>query len=164
MYNAEEVYRIGIEIEKNGRLFYRRSADKSDDPDLKRLFKELAAWEESHVSLFEQLASELPQNATSGLAMDPDGDMDRYLKASADSHVFRLGQEGFDALVDGCRTAQDALKLALRFEKDSVGLYRALQDAVPEELGKKTIERLAREETSHVTLIHEKLVALGEPE
>ncbi len=159
MYNAEEIYTVGVEIEKNGRRFYERTAAAADDPDVAKLLKELSAWEDSHVTLFERLASELPENARSGEAIDPDEDMQRYLKAVADSHVF-LRSEDIDGIAQSCTTAVDVLEMALRFEKDSVVLYTTMQQMVPEHLGKPTIHRLAREEIEHVSLIQSKLATL----
>jgi rubrerythrin len=160
-YNAEEVYRIGIEIEKNGRQFYQAAAEATSDPDIAALMRELAAWEDRHVALFTELAAGLPDGAGSGDALDPDGDVQRYLKAAADSHVFL--QKGLDVaeLARGCTGPEDVLKLALRFEKDSVVLYSTMQQLVPKDLGQETISSLALEEMQHVSIIQEKLAVLG---
>lgn len=160
MYNAEEIYTVGVEIEKNGRRFYELTAAAADDPDVAKLLKELSSWENSHVALFEQLAGQLPENAKSGESIDPDEDMQRYLKAVADSHVFLQRGIDIDAIAQGCGTAVDVLEMALRFEKDSVVLYTTMQQMVPEHLGKGTVERLAREEIAHVSLIQSKLAML----
>ncbi|MBD3239400.1 MAG: hypothetical protein GF331_02355 [Chitinivibrionales bacterium] len=160
MYNAEEIYTIGVEIEKNGKRYYDRTAAAADDPDVAKLLKELSSWEDSHVALFEQLATQLPENAKSGETIDPDEDMQRYLKAVADSHVFLQKDIDIDAVAQGCKTAVDVLEMALRFEKDSVVLYTTMQHMVPEHLGKRTIGRLAQEEIAHVSLIQSKLTVL----
>lgn len=160
MYNAEEVYRIGVEIEKNGKQFYERTAAAASDGDIRNLLTELSNWEDAHITLFEELAAGLPGGATSGETLDPDSDMQRYLKAVADSHVFLKKGLDIAALADGCRTASDVLNLAMRFEKDSVVLYSALEGMVPDHLGKGTIARLRQEEIAHVSLIQEKLETL----
>ena len=41
------------------------------------------------------------------------------------------------------------------FEKDSVVLYTAMKDLVPENLGKETIDKLIKEEMSHISLIQD---------
>jgi len=160
-YNAEEIYRIGVEIERNGRRFYEDAAKAAADSDLKRLLTDLAGWEASHVKLFEDLQAALPKAATSGDAFDPDGDVQRYLKAAADSHVFLQASLDIPALVRACRGARDVLAMALRFEKDSVVLYTVMRDLVPKRLGQKTVERLLHEEIAHVSMIQERLAALG---
>ena len=53
-HNIDEVFQIGIEIEKNGKKFYTQAALKTEEADLKRFFNDLAGWESKHISLFEK--------------------------------------------------------------------------------------------------------------
>lgn len=156
VYNAEEIYAMGIEIEKNGREFYLQMAHKSDNATVKRLFTELAQWEERHVTLFSDLKDSLHQNAASAEPFDLDEMAHQYIKAAADSHIF-LKKTPIDAIVARCNSPVDALRVALTFEKDSVVLYTSMRGIVPESLGKETINLLIDEEVKHVAIIQQQI-------
>jgi rubrerythrin len=160
MFNANEVYQIGVEIEKNGKAFYESAAARADNADIKKLFKDLSAWEEGHVMLFENLKNELPQDAGGFDVSDPDGQMARYLKANADSHIFVVNTDMAE-LAGSCGSAKETLELAIRFEKDSVALYSSMKNVVPEDLGREKIERLIQEELSHVAFLQAQIDGLN---
>ena len=60
-----------------------------------------------------------------------------------------------EALAISCEGPVDVLQIALEFEKDSVVLYTAMKNLVPEKLGRGTIDRLVQEELSHIAMIHD---------
>jgi len=159
VYNAEEIYQIGIEIEKNGKAFYQAATEKVDDSDAKKLLSDLSKWEDNHISIFEKLQASLPEDATSAGSFDPDEESVRYLKAVADSHIFLQGKDAGE-LIETCKNVIEILKMALQFEKDSVVLYTSMRDMVPEHLGKDTVNRLANEEVTHVAFIQKQLSIL----
>jgi rubrerythrin len=160
-YNAGEIYAIGVEIEKNGREFYARAADREKDPDRKRMLADLSAWENGHVRLFESLRAQVAGDNSHDPLFDPERDGMRYLKAIADSHVF-LQSRNVSVLFSSCTDTAELLHVALRFEKDSVALYAALANVVPESLGKKDVELLRDEEIAHVYTITRMIDALGD--
>jgi rubrerythrin len=162
LYNAEEIYRIGIDIEKNGKSFYMKAAERAKQDDVKRLLQQLAGWEDTHIALFERMLGALPKDARAGELHDPDGEMEKYLRAVADSHVFLQKDLDLDTVVRECKDAVATLQMALRFEKDSVVLYATVRDTVPEEFGRDTITRLLQEEIAHVSMIQEQLQVLEE--
>lgn len=155
-YNAHEIYEIGIEIEKNGRRFYQSAAEKAEEEELRKFFIGLADWELHHVELFEQLKADVSQPEN---RFDPDEDAHKYMKATAESHVFLMGAN-VDKMIEECHNAEDALALALRFEKDSVVLYSSMKGLVREDLGRESIDKLINEEIIHVSYIAAKLETL----
>ena len=90
VFNANEVYEIGIEIEKNGKAFYEAATEKADDPDNKEFLKSLAEWEDSHIALFKKLRDDLAGKEKEENVFDPDNEAHLYLKAAADSHRDRI--------------------------------------------------------------------------
>src|SRR4030042_3092396 len=134
MYNALEIYEIGIEIEQNGKKFYEVAADQAEEADIKKFLNDLAQWEDQHVSLFQNLKNKFDQNGLENSVLDPDNEDQKYLKAAAESHVFRKSID-IASLVKGCDTPTDILKIALQFEKDSGVLYNTMQEMVPVAFG-----------------------------
>jgi rubrerythrin len=150
--NADEVFRVGGEIEANGKAFYEAAAQKADDPAVRALCRELSAWESRHVELFESLRRALPDSAREGRVFDPDSEESGYLKAAADTHVFVKATD-VGSLLAKCLTGRDILDLALGFEKDSVVFYSAMKKVVPPELAAQSIEALVEEELKHIALL-----------
>ena len=156
VFNADEVFTIGIEIEKNGKKYYDTAAAITDDEDLKKFFLELAHWENIHVSTFEKLKSELKEGGNDETIFDPSNEMHLYLKAAADSHIFRKTLD-IEGIAKSCQNPLDILKTALQFEKDSVVLYSSMISMVPENLGKSKVQKMIDEELKHVSIIQTKI-------
>jgi rubrerythrin len=156
IFNADEVYQMGVEIENNGKEFYEIAAEKAENPDMKSFYKDLAGWENKHISLFEELRSELPDKETENVGFDTDNQKHLYLKAAADTHIFRKNLN-IENIVAGCKTPEDVLNIAIQFEKDSVVFYNTMMTLVPDNLGRDKIQRLIDEEISHISILNERM-------
>ncbi|MFW5774748.1 MAG: ferritin-like domain-containing protein [Chitinivibrionales bacterium] len=157
VYNADEIYEMGVEIEKNGREFYRHAAELAQDDDAKRLFLELSDWETRHIDIFEKLRQNVPDD----LKQDDSGfDIDQqkhaYLKAAADSHIFSRNLDPVE-FIKNAKSPADILRYAMNFEKDSVVLYVSMKNIVPAQLGRDTIDGLINEEIKHVSMLQEQI-------
>jgi rubrerythrin len=122
LFNADEIFKIGVQIENNGRDFYLAAAEKSADEDLKKLFTELASWEDRHMILFENFRSKLSAAIKNENVYDPENSIHLYLKSVADSTVFVKGSD-MSKVVELCKSAVEVLEKALTFEKESVVFY-----------------------------------------
>lgn len=148
-FNAGEIVRVAIEIEKNGFSFYERAAKAVSDPALRELFTALARDETHHLQRFEALLCELPDELKTPNVSDLDSELDLYIRDLAGQHVFGTEAE-FKSELKKIRTIDDALNLALRFEKDSVIFYLGMQEATCEGKSKDTVNQLVQEEQQHV--------------
>jgi rubrerythrin len=148
-FNADEVFKIGVQIEKNGRDFYLAAAAKTTDTDLKKLFSELASWETRHAALFEDLRTKLPESIKNDNIYDPENNIHLYLKSVADNTIFIQGNI-MENVVKACNSAVEILEKALNFEKDSVVFYSSMKEIVPGDLGKSEVDKLVLEELFHV--------------
>jgi len=155
-FNAEEVFQMAIELEEHGKAFYDKAQELVDDETVKELFRYLGAEEIKHKKKSEELKASLPDQAKGGSVHDPHGEMDQYLKMMADMHVFRTSQ-GVDDRLGAVKTAEDALKLAIEFEKDSVIFFLSMQDATDDNKGKELIGQLVKEEQEHLRKLTVKL-------
>ena len=148
-FNAAEVFDIAIKIEENGKHFYDRSREIIKDPEVKKLFEELAQEEVKHKEKFQTLKSQLPSTAASGAVFDPNHELDLYIKMMADQHVF-ISSENVEAQLGSIKDARDALRMAVEFEKDSVIFFLSMQDATEGTKGKDFIGSLVKEEQEHL--------------
>jgi rubrerythrin len=148
-FNAAEVFQVAVQIEENGRQFYQEGLRYIDDPEVKKLFEELAREEVEHKKKFESILAELPKEATSPTVFDPEDQKNQYIQMMADQHVF-VKTEGMDRQLAGIKDMQDALRMAIEFEKDSVIFFLSMQDATEGKRGKEIINLLIREEQEHL--------------
>ncbi len=155
-FNADEVFQMAIELEEHGRTFYEKAQDIVKDASVKELFRHLGAEEIKHKKKFEELKAGLPETARGGGVPDPHGEMDQYIKMMADMHVFRTS-EGVENRLRGVKSAEDALKLAIEFEKDSVIFFLSMQDATEHDKGRELIGQLVKEEQTHLRKLTIKL-------
>ncbi len=151
-FNADEVFEIAVEIERNGARFYRRAAGMAAARGDRDLLLSLAAMEDSHVKIFQSLRTELMGSDGALADFDPHGEAAAYLRSMAEGRVFDLRADPVEYLgMD--RSMEDILCKALELEKDSIVYYVGMMEMVPEAAGKKKIEHIIREEMKHIVSI-----------
>ncbi|MFP5212547.1 MAG: ferritin-like domain-containing protein [Acidobacteriota bacterium] len=148
-FNAAEVFKIAIEIEENGKKFYEQSLKVISDAGVKALFQDLASQEIDHKKRFESMKAQVPASASGSTVWDPDNELDKYIKAMSEQHVF-IKNTNMDALIAEVKDMKSALHLAISFEKDSVIFFLSLEDATEGQAGKEAIRALVKEEQEHL--------------
>jgi rubrerythrin len=150
-FNAKEVAELGIEIEKNGEMFYSEALRSKPGTEVRCLLEWLAAEERVHKTIFEEMLRDLEKREKFHMNVDEE-EYHTYLKDLADSHIFRKPEE-VKNMLDRHAKGVELLDLALRFEKDSILLFQQMKKVTPPELGQKEIDRLITEEADHVKKI-----------
>ncbi|MHC4426026.1 MAG: ferritin family protein [Planctomycetota bacterium] len=156
-FNADEVFEMAEQIERNGGKFYRAAAEKF--PVVRELLLNLAEMEDEHEKTFATMRAELSTKETQPPVFDPDGEAQMYLRVMADCHVFNVKADPVEQ-VAGKATPEDVLKMAIGVERDSIAFYVGLKESVSHRAGKDKIDGIIREEISHVALLNHKLEAL----
>jgi len=152
-FNADEIFEMAEQIERNGASFYRKAAESIDDPAGKKLLLNFAAMEDEHEKTFANLRKELSEKEKTATTFDPDGEAALYLRALADTRVF------FEKKID-TSTMEKILREAILAEKDSIVFYLGMKEMVAEKFGKAKIDIIIKEEMSHIKLLSSRLVAL----
>jgi len=156
-FNADEVFEMAEQIERNGAKFYRAAAKKFKS--LNKVLLDLASMEAKHEKIFAGMRAQLSEGEKEPLVFDPDGEAGMYLRVMADGHVFNINMDPQEKLA-GCKTARDLLTTAIGFEKDSIAFYVGLEEAVSPAGGKDKIEAIIREEMGHITVLNTRLAVL----
>lgn len=156
-FNANEVLEMAIQIERNGREFYRLAAELQNDSDLRHQLNSLSQMEAIHEKLFSRMKNEL--EAVFVQEFDPEDDAVRYLQSLVRGVVF--DRTNPNAVLDGTHTTAEVLTMAVALEKDSIVFYLGIRDLVPEHLGRDRIEDIIREEQRHVVQLSERLSTLS---
>jgi rubrerythrin len=152
-FNADEIFEMAEQIERNGAKFYRDAAKGISDASHKKLVMDLAAMEDQHEKTFKALRSSLTSSAKTATVFDPQNEAVLYLKALADTRVF------FEKEID-TTSMKGILKAAIEAEKESIVFYLGMKDAVPDQMGKKRLDDIIKEEMSHIRLLSRELIAL----
>ena len=162
-FNADEIFEIAEQVERNGAKFYNRAAEMIEEPRCHKILTGLAAAEVQHEKIFVAMRADI-QKAGQVPTVDPDFDLQGeaalYLQAIADGQVFDVRVSPAD-LLTGEETIEDILRIALEREKDAVIFYLGIKDMVSENLGRNEIDRIIKEEMAHVTIISKELAALN---
>ncbi|MEA1901593.1 MAG: ferritin family protein, partial [Thermodesulfobacteriota bacterium] len=153
-FNADEIFEMAEQIERNGASFYSKSAELIADPAAKKLLLDIAAMEDEHEKTFADLRAGLSEKEKVTTVFDPEGEISLYLRALADTRVF------FEKKIDNTSSIKDIFKEAILAEKDSIVFYLGMKDMVPENLGKAKIDAIIKEEMNHIKLFSKALVAL----
>lgn len=157
--NADEIFAIAEQIERNAQRFYRRAAQDSDDSNLCKMLLDFAAMEIRHEKIFSAMRADLSRREKTPTVPEPWGEAALYLRGIADGHVFDTRQDPTEWLT-GKETKEDILRAAIGYEKDSVIFYLGIKDVVPPELGKDKIDAILKEEMSHVADLSDELASL----
>lgn len=150
-FNANDVFEMAEQMERNGGKFYRTAAENTTDPANKEFLLVLATMEDQHEKTFKAMRAELSAKEKASTVFDPQGEAALYLRALADTRVF------FEKEID-VSSMKQILKSAIEAEKDSIVFYLGMKEAVPADLGKGRLDHIIQEEMGHVRLLSKKLM------
>ncbi len=149
-FNADEIYAMAEQIERNGAAFYRAAAGRY--AHARDLLTTLAAQEDSHLAIFTDLRRQLDSRAQEPVIFDPANEAALYLTAMADRRVFSVDQDPAAAL-GGNPSLAHVLGVAAGKEKDSIVFYSGMKALVAPAMGQERIDAIIREEWKHIAFL-----------
>jgi rubrerythrin len=159
-FNADEIFEMAEQIERNAAKFYRQAAKNTPDKKTKQMLLDMAVMEDGHLTTFGQMRKQLSSEQRQPMVFDPENQAVLYLQAMADAH----GSEGRISptkALTGKETIVDVLKIAINSEKDSVVFYSGLKAVVPVRAGRDKVEAIIAEELSHIAILQAQLKELA---
>jgi len=155
-FNADEIFEMAEQIERNGARFYRSAAEEIPEEGPKEMLLELCEWEHEHEKSFSQMRKDLSPAEGADVSYDPNGEAALYLQAFADGYVFDVNEDpteriGADPSVD------DVLKVGIDLEKESIVFYVGIKELVSEGKGRDRVDEIIREEMRHVRILNDTL-------
>lgn len=144
-FNAAEILELAKDIEKEGYDFYKTQAGKTEDKELKQLFLDLAADEQEHYDIFNELSRKVKKEVDEDLDYIYDQEVSAYLSSLVEFTVFPPDS---DSAIKP-ETPEKILLMAIMAEKDSILFY---QEMLPYNKGTTadTLKRLIAEEKQHL--------------
>ncbi|MCI0515512.1 ferritin family protein [candidate division KSB1 bacterium] len=155
-FNADEIFEMAIQIERNGAKFYHYVAEMAPSARTQQLLRQLAGMEVEHERTFAAIRQELKAHEFQTAIFDPDGQTGAYLRAMADGHVFDL-QTPPTEKISSQASLPEILRLAIGLEKDSIVFYVGLKEMVPPMLGQQRITDIIHEEMNHIVTLNKEL-------
>jgi len=157
-YNAMEICRIGIEVERNGREYYLQAHRQVTDENLKPVLLRLADEELAHERTYQRILEKLQADAQATEACCFDEEYGRYLEALAASRTFT------DALpvatfLAGVATPAEILVRAMDFEKDAILWFTEIRKWVDAD-DQPVIDQFIAFEKEHLTILLNELEKL----
>ncbi len=159
-FNADEIFEMAEQIERNGAKFYREAAANASDADVKEMLLSMAAMEDGHELTFSQMRKELSAEDKASNTFDPDNEVAQYLQTMADFHGTE-GKASSTEQLTGNENLAEILTIALQAEKNSIAFYVGIKDLLVTKSGKQKIQAIIIEEMAHVSTIGGKLQTLG---
>ncbi|WP_018249512.1 ferritin-like domain-containing protein [Orenia marismortui] len=147
-FNALEIIKIAMNVEKEGENFYKRCVEVNSEPEVKKVFKELQEDEQEHYKYFKRLLKIFDEEDKS-ITRDYlyEQEVNNYLKALVDTKVFPTDDKITD---DIAHNLQEAIEVGIKAEKNSLLLYAELIDIEEDKNTIEALEKLIIEEKRHL--------------
>ena len=158
-FNADEVFEMAEQIERNGEKYYRRAAQGVKEKKSQKFLLQLADMEAQHQQTFAAMRAEVAAAAKEDTVWDPENEAVAYLRAMADSNVFKLSEDPAESLT-GKESLNDIFTKAVGMERDSIVFYLGLRDMVPPRLGRNKVDAIIEQEKGHIVALTRMLNSL----
>ena len=156
-FNADEIYEMAEQIERNGAAFYRTAAEMADGEQRETLTM-LSEMEEDHEKTFAAMRAELGDGEKRKVTADPDNEGALYLQAMADGRVFVTDPE---EAFSGDKSLVSVLQIAINLEKDSIVFYQSMKSVVPKTVGKDRLTEIIDQEIGHILILSRQIDSVG---
>ena len=149
LFNDVEAAKLAATAERNGHTFYTEAARFCESRQAVHALKMLADQEEAHRSRFDALAASLAaRRAESWNNPAAEG----YIRALVQTSIFP-NVDAARALGRALETEEEAFRLALKVEKDSVLFYTAAAQSARSREAGTTFAQIAEEEKKHLVSV-----------
>jgi len=149
-FTGQEIVEIALRMERNGEQLYRALAEQTEYMTVKNAFHALANEEEKHIDSFGRIR-EIIGGFTPPEAYP--GEYALYLEALAEENVFAK-RDLFRELAGKAATVEEALDLAIRFEKETLIFFHGIRDSM-ESGDMPVLKELIIQEKEHVLKLSE---------
>ena len=158
-FNADEIFEMAEQIERNGAAFYREAASRAKDTATNKFLTGLAAMEDGHLVIFQAMRKELGKADKEPVPFDPDNEAAMYLQAMADAKGFE-GKISPGLKLSGRETLSDILSIAINAERNSVVFYVGLKSLIETDRNRRQVDKIIGEEMGHIAVLQKKLLSL----
>jgi rubrerythrin len=149
-FDADEIVEMAREIERIGATFYAEALEQAESVAVREVFALLWEEEQAHAEAFGRLREALGEG-DEAVQMDPEHA--EYVRDLYRSRVFP-DPEAVREYFSEIRDEASAIRLALRFERDTVLLFHEMKGSVTDK-AKALLDEMINEERQHVRRLNE---------
>ena len=144
-FSPQEILKIAIKVEEEGRNLYHILEEKGGDEQLKEVWRYLREQEEAHREVFQEMLDKCGEYIV--YEFSP-GEYDAYLSAIASSYVFT--QQLIEKKTKELFTSDlEAIEFGIYIEKESILTYSALGEYMVADK-KPVLDKVISEEKKHL--------------
>ena len=147
-----------LHMEIEGKEFYHKAGERSDNLLAKNLFQRLAAEEDLHIQKINEV-----YKAIEGRAEWPEKETTFEHEKSLRS-VFREALEGMDRETEASSSELEALKTAMNMEDKSYSFYKSRDEEAASAAEKSFYQALTAEEREHYLALLDSYEYLSDPQ
>jgi rubrerythrin len=156
-FNADEIFTIAEQIERNGAAFYRAAA--KNNTSCSDFLLGLAEMEEEHCAAFQLMHQKYSETSGQAGPFDPEGEAAVFLSVIAGGYVFDTKKDPAE-LLKGSEPVSEIIRIAIGLEKDSIIYYLGMKALVSAPSGREQVESIIREEMRHIAMLSNQLSGL----
>jgi len=151
--SIETVLDLAVWLEKHGQAFYERARDKSHEPELQKLFSDLAFEEGKHCAIYTDLYQLYTGKSADGEKLL--GEYGKFIELLIREIVQDLD---FEEVL----SQEELIKRALQFEKNTLLYFLEVKPLFRGKAG-SLIEAICREEKRHIQQLIERRELMLKP-
>ncbi len=151
-FNAEEVYHMAEQIERNGIRFYNKAAEQVNDEAARQTLVYLAEMEASHERTFAAMRQEMNPSESSPETGEQDQEGLMYLQAAVEGRIFDFESDPAEQ-IGADAGMPEILRKAIALEHESVAFYTSMKQMMRSAADIQKIEHIISEELGHVTML-----------
>jgi len=155
-FNVFEILQIAEKIEHNGAIFYLKTAELFDDPELRNIYYLLANWRARHEKILAQRRKRFSEKTGEFGTFDPDNYVLSNPDVMAGLAVFSHKPDS-SGKPTGEESREQIVKDAIRRAKEAIVFYNGLKDFARDPASEDTIDKIIKEENRHIRLLTEQL-------
>ena len=143
MFTLSDIRNIAVQIEENGEQTYRRAAERSVDPERKRLFTWMADEERGHAEEFAAIQADAPLTPEQA-ELEAMGR--ELLQDIVRSQTFSLQGRQLAEADD----QEELIAQSIEFEQDTIDFYEFLASFLDDPRAVEQMRRIIDQEREHV--------------
>jgi len=141
-FNVFEILEIAEKIDHNGAIFYLKTAELFDDPELRNIYYILANWRARHEKILTQRRKRFSEKTGEFGTFDPNNYVLSNPNVMAGLTVFSHKPDSSGRLTGA---------------KEAIFFYDGLKDFARDPASKSTVDKIIKEENRHIRLLNEQL-------
>ncbi|HOK79727.1 MAG TPA: ferritin family protein [bacterium] len=143
--NEDELFKVAMNIEKQGIEFYQNASSHAVTPGAKEIFQFLFGEEKHHYEVFKKMDTDIQRIKFRPEAIDEE--ISLYLRSLVDSGIFEnlMPRNQWKNITD-----REALNIGIHVEKTSILFYSGIKDITEDPTACDALVKIIAEERSHL--------------